>query len=679
MTDDNGSEKKKKTHHYWNHRQQALASILFDKTIDPIVRRLLLLDDLGRRQRLSPQHHDQQNQQGELLLLRKELERRNEVKKVLHTLRLTLSDIVETINIKNEEDAANNNNNDDFANCNDNNVKVHWQSRVINQLCGIAVPLFNVLQQQQQPQSQPQSKSNDQRRMHCILQSATYACMEEAALSTIVLWRCRQNTINDDKSNDNSNNMNSLVLPGLVSCALALSSLDIANGGLGLDKEALDRGEECAVAILRCLQSFLCSSSSSSSSPPLNVLYSDSLHSNDINQQLPESVSPMAKEIGDAMGGSLVARLVQSCLEFLPKESVISEPSSNKSNNSLASLQLEALKTLQVLMTSIPIVALWKAILPGCFAGLYRCALSKRNLSSASSTHKVASEAIFALSLLLRQSMKNENSSVVVGNNNSSHQQSLAATLMAAVEKSKLPVKTNEDLTDVTSTTTRQSSVSEIQDLEFKNEVNARLPGPLSVLLSLISADWSLSVKKRGLVLCHVILVETQSMWTESTANTLEKKALEYCLTNLNDDEIDECLPKYSCRVLHEYKSQLGTVEWKKRLSQTVVPTILNLLEMLPILAKSGRDMEVRNNLRIIDGYLLISFRGKKCDDVDQTRRSLGKGKSDVGEALSCLEAAKMIKEAFSGKEMSNCGMKTCFVSFLSDIAPSISHLCSRY
>jgi hypothetical protein len=135
-------------------------------------------------------------------------------------------------------------------------------------------------------------------------------------------------------------------------------------------------------------------------------------------------------------------------------------------------------------------------------------------------------------------------------------------------------------------------------------------------------------------------------MWTESTSNTLGKKALEYCLTALSDEKNDG-LSDYSWQVLEEYKSQLGTMEWKRRLSHNTVPTILELLEMLPILAKSGRDVEVRNYLRIIDGYLLISFQGEKKDNA---ARSLGKGKSDIGAALSCTEASKVIKDAFSGE-----------------------------
>jgi len=691
---------------HWNYRQQALASILFDRKIDPIVRRLLVLDNIRPRQSQQQQqgnNHDiaapppQSSSSSERGM---ELERRNQVKQLLQTLRSALNDIVETVNIKKDEINHNNNSSQNVQVGNDNAAaKEYWQSRVLNQLDGIAVPLFSVLRQQQhEPHN---SNSDNGRRMHYILQSAAYSCMEEAALSALPLWRCRLNIVtnttgnhsnkNTDTDNDDDNgnkDMNSLVLPGLVSCAMALSSLDITNCNgdnnqfIGekdqcnkkSDEKPLDRGEECAVAILRCMQSFL---TSSSPQPPPNALDLDSLPY-DVLFTTHHLTSPMATEIGDAMGGALVARIVQTCLALLPKGSVSNESnsSSNNNKNNNPTLQLEALKTLQILMTSIPIDTVWRAILPGCFAGLYKCAISKLRYSSSASTHKVASEAIVALSLLLMQSMKEKDTNTSRSTNNELNNKSITETLLAVVQQSKLAVETN-DLTD--DDVIPQSSVSDKQDLEFENEVNARLPGPLSVLLSLVSTNRSHLVRQRGLFLCRVILVETRSMWTEFTSNTLGKKAFEYCLTTLNDDEKDGYnLSDYSWQILNECKSQLGAIEWKKRLSQNTVPTILELLEMLPILAKSGRDVEVRNYLRIIDGYLLISFRGeKKKKDYDganhQTERSLGKGKSDIGAALSCAEAAQVIKDAFSGKmkKINRDGINF----FCHDILPNNFHL----
>ena len=680
--------------HRWSYRQQALASILFDKTIDPIVRRLILLDDLKRQTTPLQQHTNNGNNNNnnndttaaaattrssssELGL---ELERRNQVKQLLQTLRTALDEIIETVHIKKEEITSNNNNTSGHHDEVDNNdAKKYWQSRVQNQINGIAVPLFSMLRQHQPSQwYNPTNNTDDDRRMHYILQSAAYSCIEEAALCTILVWKCRQicvntfgNCIDHEESNDGNNDMKSLVLPGLVSCAMALSSLDIANdendkgtkkSSVNMNEKALDRGEECAVAILRCMQAFLTSSS------PLKQIDLDSLPS-DLHGHVRHLSSPMATEIGDAMGGALVARLVQTCLALLRQDSDVKEESNENNNGSNskkdnATLQLEALKTLQVLMTGIPIDTLWKAILPGCFAGLYRCALSKLRYSSSASTHKVASDAILALSLLLMQSMKKTNT------NGSVNESSLSVTetLLAAVQKSKLSVE-NQDLTnDDTNMVT--SVQSDKHDLEFDNEVNSRLPGPLSVLLSLVSTNRSHLVRQRGLFLCRIILVETRTTWTESTSITLGKKALEYCLTVLTDEK--DKLSQFSMQVIHEYKSQIGAFEWKRRLSTNSVPTILELVEMLPILAKSGKDVEVRNYLRIIDGYLLISFRGEK-------NLTLGKGKSDIGAALSCADAAKVITDAFSGKLKLNEDIIRLAIRNNFPDKFVCSHICSRY
>lgn len=667
--------------HHWNYRQKALASILFDKTIDPIVRRLIILDDLRRQKKdtrdVVAAATPSNSSSGELGL---ELERRNQVKQLLQTLRTVLNDVIGTVNDKNDEGT---NGSNDTDGVDGENAKKYWQSRVQNQLNGIAVPLLNVLRQQHQP-SQLQHIStddDDDRRIHFILQSASYSCMEEAASCTITVCKCIQNCVDsfdssscrdEEESNDNGDNydMNSLVLPGLVSCAMALSSLDIATTNNGDGKSynmngetALDRGEECAVALLHCIQAFLTSSSS------LDKFDLDSLSPNNVHDQLQHLSSPMASDIGDAMGGALVARLVQSCLALLPKESDMQESnngstSSSKSKSTDPTLELEALKTLQILMTAIPIDTLWKAILPGCFAGLYRCALSKLRYSSSASTHKVAGEAMLALSLLLMQSMKkkNTNKNYLNGRENESSL-SVTETLLAAVQKSKLPVENQNMSYHATATSLEQLNE---QDLEFENEVNARLPGPLSVLLGLVSTNRSHLVRQRGLFLCRIILVETRSMWTESTSITLGKKALEYCLTTLTDEK-DDKLSEFSFQVLNEYKLQLGAIEWKRRLSKNAVPTILELVEMLPILSKSGRDVEVRHYLRIIDGYLLISFRGEKNAGDEQTKhRFFGKGKSDIGSALSCADAAKVIKDAFSGKLKFTAGIDYFLFSYIS-------------
>jgi hypothetical protein len=62
--------------------------------------------------------------------------------------------------------------------------------------------------------------------------------------------------------------------------------------------------------------------------------------------------------------------------------------------------------------------------------------------------------------------------------------------------------------------------------------------------------------------------------------------------------------------------------------------------------------MQVRHNLQLIDGYLLLSFRSMLKDgdfDVDWWS-SEKKRKSDIGHAISCTEALKIVKHTFSGE-----------------------------
>ena len=169
--------------HHWNYQQQALASILFDKNIDPIVRRLIILDDLRRQ--TQQQRNDNNvaaapriSSSSELGL---ELERRNQVKHLLHTLRIALYDIIETVTVKYDEINNNSSQNDEVGN---DDAKNYWQSRVQNQINGIAVPLFSLLRQHQPRQLH--NSNNDGGRLHYILQSAAYSCMEEAALAALV-------------------------------------------------------------------------------------------------------------------------------------------------------------------------------------------------------------------------------------------------------------------------------------------------------------------------------------------------------------------------------------------------------------------------------------------------------------------------------------------------------------
>jgi hypothetical protein len=157
--------------HHWNYQQQALASILFDKNIDPIVRRLIILDDLRRQ---TPQQRNDNyvaaapriSSSSELGL---ELERRNQVKHLLHTLRIALYDIIETVTVKYDEINNNSSQNDEVGK---DDAKNYWQSRVQNQINGIAVPLFSLLRQHQPRQLH--NSNDDDGRLHYSIERCLF-------------------------------------------------------------------------------------------------------------------------------------------------------------------------------------------------------------------------------------------------------------------------------------------------------------------------------------------------------------------------------------------------------------------------------------------------------------------------------------------------------------------------
>ncbi|KAL7531629.1 hypothetical protein ACHAXR_009215 [Thalassiosira sp. AJA248-18] len=421
---------------------------------------------------------------------------------------------------------------------------------------------------------------------------------------------------------------------------------------MSMADQALDRGEDCAVAILLCMQSFFC-----------DVNNNEGRDEDDgdwISQQSQDeggddgSVSILAREVASAMGGALVARIVQGCLSLLPQEKLNDSSTNEKmkvSPRENATLQLEALKTLRVLMSRVPLVDLWRSMLPGCFAGLYRAALSKLRYSSAASSYKVASACVRVLGLLLKQSLSGYNppsksADPTGANANDSSIQSITTSLLAAVQVSKQPADVGN------SPASMPLSPREKQMQEVRTEVNQRLVGPLSVLLSLLPANRSSAVRKSGLYLCGIILMDIRSVWMESNMKALGRKSLEYCLMMLGDD--NDNISICSSGILHSYKSHLGATVWKRQLSQTIVPTILELVEALPAFAKSGRESEVHNYLRLIDGYLVISFRGMNNDfDAQECLRE--KRKSDIGSALSCAEPVDVVKKCFSDIDSITC------------------------
>jgi len=594
----------------WNGPQKNQATILLDTQLTPIIRRLFVLGELQTS-------HNESN--AVTIDNGMEMERLKQVKQLLILLRGALQNICNTINT-NATDYSDEN----MSPRNEEGV----QNKLVNQMNGIAVPLFNLLQ------------PKDTASFSLVRRSAEYAVMEEAALTLATLWRCSRYVESIDF-------IRSLALPILVSCAMVLPCLEVGGDNSNfksaaeidddgeekkaccqMDGAVMDRGEDCALAILQLIQTILLDPTNSLDNKSKIDVW-ELVH--DLSNKIPvrsDYAATLSKEVGKAVGGSLVARLVLSCLSLINQEDMLSGMN-NQPKMSIA-LQLESLETLLTFMRCIEMPELWKSVLPGCFAGLYKSILTNLRYKSAASAHKVASASISVLSLLMRQTFAHPVAATTKSKDNS---QSIMTSLLKVVDQAK----------QTSPTPLPQSSE---QANTFKNEVNKRLPGPLSVLFSMIPANKSRLVRRSGLNLCRVILIDSWFIWQDNNAEVLGRKAFEYCLTLLGGDNDDVELQRCSRQLLSSYKSYIGIDSWRLRLSKSIVPTIIELLEMLPLFARSGRDLEVCTNLRLINGYLLVSFRDMD-NEFDLKECIEKRRKSNISSALSCQGAISVMKKSF--------------------------------
>jgi hypothetical protein len=333
--------------HHWNAAQKALATNLLDGQLTPIVRRLLLLDDLRRsiRQQLSTGRSNGSHIAG------MEIEHLKQVKQLLIMLRRSLDSI--SSNVGNNENTPTQSGQFDGAHI-----------KLMNQLNGIALPLLNILRPEQ-----------DSKAVEYVKRSCNYAIVEEAALSLIVLWKIVR------KNDESGDCIKTLALPILVSCAMALPVLDICQDEETAAKDdghkksdsadsALDKGEDCAMAILQLIQiTFARDPSSIEGGNCKNEFIYSTVKGLDHGKI--SFTTTLSKEVGEAIGGSLVARLVLSCLSLLAQESIISSNNSafvRKPTEKSATLQLESLKTMRAFLEGISNQGLWRSVLPGCFA-----------------------------------------------------------------------------------------------------------------------------------------------------------------------------------------------------------------------------------------------------------------------------------------------------------------------
>jgi hypothetical protein len=148
---------------------------------------------------------------------------------------------------------------------------------------------------------------------------------------------------------------------------------------------------------------------------------------------------------------------------------------------------------------------------------------------SAASSHKVASASIAVLSFLLKRSLALTQSIDYCSKEDT---QSTISALMKVLDEAK-----NASERQGTEKVSGYLPQSNEPSTTFKHEVNSRMVGPLSVLLGMIPSNRSLLVRRSGIELCRVTLIDSWHMWKLENAETLGRKAFEYCLSLLSDDD----------------------------------------------------------------------------------------------------------------------------------------------
>ena len=67
---------------------------------------------------------------------------------------------------------------------------------------------------------------------------------------------------------------------------------------------------------------------------------------------------------------------------------------------------------------------------------------------------------------------------------------------------------------------------SEDTSTNFLQEIHSRLPGPINILLHLVSIHRSKKVREAGIQLCKTILIDTRDVWREKKVDIRDLQSL---------------------------------------------------------------------------------------------------------------------------------------------------------
>jgi hypothetical protein len=407
-----------------------------------------------------------------------------------------------------------------------------------------------------------------------IRQSAAWKCMERAArtlTATLELLLLGGKRLS-----------HKVTMAALIPCVTALPSgreISIAQpnttntsgagaGAVAVGAESLDRGEDACAAILEAIATLAVPAYS---------------------RKQAEQADSLARQIAAALGGALVARVVDSCVALIaPQPDQDQQYQSNKEPSTV--LLLQALTTIEAFMKAIPIALVWRGVFPGCFAGLYRRLLHSLRVGKPALSG-VAVKDIKVLCLLLQLSLRPSDFEPQTAVATTESVVADLRSLVLVANNNSSAGKPNEDDTDPAA--------------GFLDQVKQRLPATLTVLVNLLTSAQSPAVRKQATGLFRTILCDTRACWV-GTADGLMLAAMESCLILSNDRDHDTSSDARS--VLTDY---LNASDSNQDVNVLVLPRILTMIEELAILAQRLKEAELRTKLTLLSGYLSMNTTSK--------------------------------------------------------------------
>jgi len=540
----------------------------------------------------------------------------------------------------------------------------------------------------------PQSHASlaQERSLHYIRRTAQLRCVEDAAvaLATYIKAISGKRGLLDS----------AIVIRCLVACTMSLSSVEAAftgnekvgsgqadgpgdekkcssaagNSSNSNDRDSLtkadggslDAGDECRLALLRCISVLF------GLAQPLLTEGKDV----PANGHIGASGSALSQRIADHMDGALLIRIIGGCMTVL--ENLVAEAKVRDVSRCNLTLGLATLDSLQEIIDAVPDADIWRKVLPGAFAGLFKLAITSSRVQAAGalSSSKLGAKAIRTISFVLGVSLSSlsrpvgatedsaEDLPSTESSGSASAMASAAAQLLAAATRAGATTASTSspsvDNDDTSSPLKRSTTLS-----PFLEEVNVRLPVPLKALLGVCTVHRSASIKRAGICLCTALLVDTRDVWSSKKAPAmgensegggddkrinanevdLERAALECCLSLLGDN--DPKVASEATGAIKSYRKMHSGQSWKETTGTKIVPRLLDLTQGLPTLARSGRDSELRCQIRLVAGYLMVSLNLDQGDDETNSRsqsKEERKQRSEIASALACESVSSIIR-----------------------------------